>query len=275
MDKYIKYWGKAKQSEKGEWACHLLPYHCLDVAAVGRIIMGASPQLQRMAKLLNISDKKLFDWLTFLFAVHDIGKFSNGFQALNPELCKLLHSETIRANYQEKHWSIGYRFLTDKAINEKIFPGANINLLKYWYSATTGHHGRPPQLNINPQPMQFQFPPDVEDTTNFIMELKKIFSVNAPPFNNEVDYYKVLPRVSWLVSGTTMLSDWVGSNPEWFPFLTKDIPLKEYFEKIALKQAEIAVNESGLLPIPAVSLAKDINKLFPEIKNLTNLQKTA
>jgi len=33
---YYKYWGKAKKREDGGWDCHLLPYHCLDVAAVGK-----------------------------------------------------------------------------------------------------------------------------------------------------------------------------------------------------------------------------------------------
>ena len=34
---YYQYWGKARNKEVGpgyDW--HLLPYHCLDVAAVGR-----------------------------------------------------------------------------------------------------------------------------------------------------------------------------------------------------------------------------------------------
>jgi len=34
MSEYFKYWGKAKAEEEGGSAYHLLPYHCLDVAAV-------------------------------------------------------------------------------------------------------------------------------------------------------------------------------------------------------------------------------------------------
>jgi CRISPR-associated endonuclease/helicase Cas3 len=33
---YFKYWGKAEKAEDGRTpGYHLLPYHCLDVAAVG------------------------------------------------------------------------------------------------------------------------------------------------------------------------------------------------------------------------------------------------
>jgi CRISPR-associated endonuclease/helicase Cas3 len=34
---YYKYWGKVRKKEDGGgYEYHLLPYHCLDVAAVGR-----------------------------------------------------------------------------------------------------------------------------------------------------------------------------------------------------------------------------------------------
>jgi CRISPR-associated endonuclease/helicase Cas3 len=32
---YYQYWGKARKTADGKWEYHLLPYHCLDVAAVG------------------------------------------------------------------------------------------------------------------------------------------------------------------------------------------------------------------------------------------------
>lgn len=37
METYFKYWGKAGKDGEGY---HLLPYHCLDVAAEHRMIMG-------------------------------------------------------------------------------------------------------------------------------------------------------------------------------------------------------------------------------------------
>jgi hypothetical protein len=37
-EKYYEYWGKAKKKEDGSgYDYHLLPYHCLDVAAVGKL----------------------------------------------------------------------------------------------------------------------------------------------------------------------------------------------------------------------------------------------
>lgn len=272
-NKYLKYWGKARKFDYGKWDYHLLPYHCLDVAAVGSILIGASPQLHRLAKLCSIHADEMLNWLTFVFAIHDIGKFSNGFQSLIPELCLSLRDARITANYHEKHWSIGYRFLSTN--NSEIFSGTDIDLLRYWYSASVGHHGRPPQQVLSPQPQQLQFSQGAKQAAvDFITQLKKIFSVDKPPFKNGVDYYRVFPRISWFVAGATMLADWIASNQNWFPFYSQQKPLQAYYENIALKQAKIAAKKSGILPV-SVSLPKDITELFPKIEVFTNLQNTA
>ncbi|MBN1602017.1 MAG: hypothetical protein JW915_10430 [Chitinispirillaceae bacterium] len=33
---YYKYWGKARKRDDGTYDYHLLVYHCMDVAAVGK-----------------------------------------------------------------------------------------------------------------------------------------------------------------------------------------------------------------------------------------------
>jgi len=270
---YFCYWGKAQQREDGTWNYHLLPYHCLDVAAVGGMISRHLFIVANMAEKCKVDRDDFINWLTFIISIHDIGKFSNGFQSRIPELCNLLHESNINAGYREKHWSLGYQFLAQN--NTNIFPNGNIDFMRYWYSASTGHHGRPPSITQNPQPMQFQFPRNVQaDAMSFIAELKEMFSIHELPFNADVDYYKILPRISWLVAGITMLADWLGSNEEWFLFFNKEMRLKAYFTDTALNQAEIAVKKSGVLPL-SVSPVKSISVLFPSIANFTNFQKTA
>ena len=111
---YFRYWGKASPSENGEWDYHLLPYHCLDVAAVGKVILQRSSTLDNLAKQCNVGPDIFLNWFLFVIAIHDIGKFSNGFQAILPDICRLLRQGVINSNYRDKHWSIGFRFLFDK-----------------------------------------------------------------------------------------------------------------------------------------------------------------
>lgn len=76
-DLIYKYWGKARPSSKGGAQYHLLPYRCLDVAAVGRAYLQKQPRLMRLfCQNLALPSAVTLDWLTFLLALHDLGKFS-------------------------------------------------------------------------------------------------------------------------------------------------------------------------------------------------------
>ena len=52
---YFKYWGKASKDDN---SYHLLPYHCLDVAAVGHQLLNQHPfilnKLSKMISPLNL-----------------------------------------------------------------------------------------------------------------------------------------------------------------------------------------------------------------------------
>ncbi|MBF0494186.1 MAG: CRISPR-associated helicase Cas3' [Candidatus Omnitrophica bacterium] len=79
-----------------------------------------------------------------------------------------------------------------------------------------------------------------------------------------------MKELSWLVAGFMVLADWIGSNSRWFPLQQTEQPLKEYWDKKALPQAQTAINESGILPVPAASRV-NITKIFA-YKHATPLQ---
>ncbi|TAN53437.1 MAG: CRISPR-associated helicase/endonuclease Cas3, partial [Methylococcaceae bacterium] len=87
MEPYFRYWGKARRKGKEGVPYHLLPYHCLDVAAVGQSYLHHHAALTTdWAARLHIDEKALADWLAFFLAMHDLGKFSYRFQGLRPDL---------------------------------------------------------------------------------------------------------------------------------------------------------------------------------------------
>lgn len=58
---YFKYWGKAAK----DGTYHLLPYHCLDVAAVGWILLSPQKSLcTRIAAQLGLEPGWLRDFLS-------------------------------------------------------------------------------------------------------------------------------------------------------------------------------------------------------------------
>ena len=81
----------------------------------------------------------------------------------------------------------------------------------------------------------------------------------------------LFPRASWLLSGLTILSDWIGSNTTFFPYHTETLALEEYWQRFALRQAEAAVTAFGVLPsLP--SKTTGMASLFPNISEPSPLQ---
>ena len=96
---YYKYWGKAKSDNDSGVGYHLLPYHCLDVAVVGCVLLEQHPFLaNRFEQLFNIPKTILFPWLKLLFALHDCGKFVESFHP-TPVGMNRTSKQTTRVEY--------------------------------------------------------------------------------------------------------------------------------------------------------------------------------
>lgn len=84
---YFYYWGKAKSETEVGPAYHLLPYHCLDVAAVGWHWLALDKSAtKQLASQLQVEPEWLKTWFTFCLALHDLGKFARTFQGLRTDL---------------------------------------------------------------------------------------------------------------------------------------------------------------------------------------------
>ena len=103
--------GKSRKSENNELEYHPLPYHSLDVAAVGEAILEQHPKfINFIYKLTGAPTELILTWLRLLLLLHDISKFSPIFQNLNPELLKKLQGNLpeIKVGYSVRHNILGY-----------------------------------------------------------------------------------------------------------------------------------------------------------------------
>lgn len=296
---YYHYWGKARTAEENDSdlqgsgsAYHLLPYHCLDVAAVGKALLDRHPHLlSQLGNLSGMGSKAFLDWSTFLLALHDIGKFADGFQNLRPDLFQQLQKRSTAATYHEHHDALGYRFCLDCAINVLtkvdgqdrhvgMFEADLQDLLKPWLGAVAGHHGRPPKLTLMPLPLHHQFPDQVrQDTLTFIEELMVLLLPNGLPFQaNAFDYFdyfdQAFRRISWLMAGLAVAADWIGSNHRWFRYHNEPMSLADYWNTLAMQQAAQAVDECGLATV-AIAPSAGMPWLFPDLSLATPLQQLA
>ncbi len=285
---YFAFWGKARNQGEAGPLYHLLVYHCLDVAAVADVLLREQRHfVGGVAEFLNIKTDSLNSWLTYLMAIHDIGKFADGFQSLRPDLLLQLQGRQVSANFNERHDTLGYRY----TVGTENRPGAVVSLfaeeqlpesdpadvrdlLSPWLNAVEGHHGRPPHLQISLPPISLQFPPPTtENMSAYLRDVSSLFLPEGLPLDlSGNDFSQAFRRISWLIAGLAVAADWIGSNEAWFPYHTEPMPLIDYWRDIALPQATSAVAESGL-PAAASAPWSGLQELFPKIEALSPLQR--
>ncbi|MEI6068986.1 MAG: CRISPR-associated helicase Cas3' [Methylococcaceae bacterium] len=278
---YYKYWGKAKSDNDSGVGYHLLPYHCLDVAAVGwQLLAPDKPLCKQLAKQLEVEPEWLRQFFVFCLALHDLGKFSQAFQSLRQDLSVDLVKANRRMSYSERHDSLGFCLLQEilqTKLDEQLLASETTDSagntwpiqLKPWLEIVTGHHGMPPKTNLRMR--NFFEVVDEQAAMTFVQDSIELFLADFD-FQPLLDkaLKKRLKPVSWQLAGVAVLTDWLGSNQEYFTYYDKPKELKAYWHEIALEKAKEAI---GALPkTPAVNAFQTIEKLFPFIQQPTPLQ---
>lgn len=244
MNEYYKYWGKAQQREDGKWDYHLLPYHCLDVPAVGMMWLEQDNALRaRIACSIGIhkDDKQIDSIVSFFLALHDLGKFDIRFQSKVPELRNLIWYELnqndlfLSPNHitEFDHGKAGYdifikfytQFLGLKCQDEDI-----LDKWKPWIAAVTGHHGIIPKQADwhNPSVEQCVIEHDHQARIEWFKALKSLF------LKHDLSIFSI-PEVSQdsgaFIAGFCSVTDWIASNDLFVRWIRKDMPLDHYFEE--------------------------------------------
>lgn len=265
---YFRYWGKAGK-EDGRY--HLLPYHCLDVAAVAAVWWDNSTAIRRSFTFVSDIDEALFRaWILFFIALHDYGKFDIRFQrkapkvweVLNPDISQkeiegLCQHECIKYDHGSAgfYWFAGDRrpqndteesldviglFDSIESKKDKHFP---------WMAAVAGHHGFVypeddiPDLSLSSIISKKISEQDRIARELWLTDLEELF---LHPAGLSLDDDP--PAVSPLLSGFCSVSDWLGSRTDEknFCFESELIELDTYFEH-KQADAERVVALSGML----------------------------
>ncbi|MFO7646801.1 CRISPR-associated endonuclease Cas3'' [Halomonas campaniensis] len=273
---YYLYWGKAKPSDEGD-SCHLLPYHSLDVAAVGWYLLAPErPLAQRLSRQLDIPPDALRHLLVFLLGLHDLGKFARAFQGVaRPEGVELA-PPIERLAYTERHDRLGALLwqscwiewwrdgvlggdgeLPPRRERRQLADG-----LRALLAPMFGHHGQPVdagQLNADQFFGDDEHASDNEASRQFVADWAALIEFEWP-LDKLVspEWREFFLALSWTVAGWATLSDWLGSNRDHFAYCQKEMPLAEYWP-IALGRAERALEETGFAqppePVPYAGLA--------------------
>ncbi|MCI5142013.1 MAG: CRISPR-associated endonuclease Cas3'', partial [Candidatus Electrothrix sp. ATG1] len=285
---YFKYWAKAERNEQADNPnFHLLPYHCLDVAAVGKVLLSRNrPLLEFFVENTGLDATTFVNTALYFLAIHDIGKFSDAFQGLREDLLCQLRGRKKSKPYDLRHDSLGL-LLWQEHLNEPFcaahFPDQDDqdtlwdwqDFFEIWALACTGHHGQPPKGSDRPVARWF-LPENIAAaeafsrfcTTFFLSKVSYAAPEDFSAWNTQMRY------LSWWLAGFAVLCDWLGSNSDFFHLHSEPLELETYWQEIALPKAEQIIRETDILPL-ATRTPAPLSEFFSFIKEPTPLQEEA
>jgi len=276
---YYRYWGKADRDDPLN-KYHLLPYHCLDVAAVAAVWWEKSPIIQKaFCASHGLNQEKIRGWVLFFIALHDIGKFDIRFQRKVVGIWKKLQCpiRPSRLSADDSryyfHGPAGLYWMNHE-LEEFISGGKHcvssagedvydfdwdydenefytIKSRQSWLEAVTGHHGHIVKAENNSQfPLPSDCPEqytafDKDARKNWIMQLEEMF---LKPAGLSLEETPPLLTSSSFMAGFCSVADWLGSanSEEHFCYTQEPIDLKCYFKQ-KLNDAHKVLKISGLI----------------------------
>jgi len=273
MKNYFYFWGKAAGELPGEPTSHPLAYHSLEVAAVADVLLQTNTRkLGALACLLQTSPENARGLIVSMIALHDIGKFSTGFQSK----CRAAWPTNILGEYEAsaggRHDADGYAMggrLNFRALfNKTLSEWKSSDIYSIW-AAITGHHGQPAtEAGADGRTVNGMKTACWEAAQTFCSDVNDLFApllpISAPDERN-------LAILSWALAGLTVIADWIGSNRSYFPYRAPAADLSIYWEESRAK-AEKAVARAGVLPV-ATPLTVSPVELLPKITDLSPLQR--
>lgn len=260
--KHYMYWGKTlRQPEHFDVDYHLLPYHCLDVAAVGQAIFSVNSGLKHdLAGFLELTEEQLSSVFSFMLALHDLGKFSSSFQKLYSHNLDALYSPSGFENYDGKnfrHDRLGLHFwrlicndvllyLIGNSEVERREQERMLDALAILADCVLGHHGQPINKQ-DPGAIRIYVDEHNEQAVNeFVKDLLTIFKPQVPAEKLiSKNWQKRLKQVSWHLAGIAVIADWIGSDTNFFPYQIEKTPLSDYWS-LAQERAQQALAATDL-----------------------------
>jgi CRISPR-associated endonuclease/helicase Cas3 len=275
--RYWRYWGKSisdlppRREHFPGW--HLLVWHSLDVAAVASVWWDASRSIQRaFASVFDVdignaqAMSRLKAWALFFVALHDLGKFDVRFQrkalavleALWPKLARVSRTMPQIDRIRYDHGTGGFCWFREEARSLLGIDSDNeydeaMDYWAPWAAAVAGHHGEIIPDNAALGDIKNFGGLEAQDVTTrkaWFLELESIFltpvGLSLSDFPPKIE--KGNRAAQSLVAGFCSISDWIGSNPRYFPYDAEPNEPAAYFARRVKETVQKHVLEScGLL----------------------------
>ena len=255
------FWAKADPfRKKGPDRIHLLEHHLADVGACFEALISQPTIRKRLAQSggLDALDNSTAARLALFAALHDIGKVNVGFQT------QIWANNDFTGNARRPNRASHYRELAPVLMDADPKTAAwFFDFLGWWseavdkwddnkgetvcalFIAALSHHGQPLQLEGGlPANSDLWRPFGGLVPSEYVRRIGQLarewfpaaFAIDAPKLPSK-------PEFQHHFLGLCILADWIGSNTDWFPFVSE--PHADYIE-VARVRARNAITKIGL-----------------------------
>lgn len=247
----FEYWGKAQPGSTSSRLWHPLAYHSLDVAASGEAILEARPRLlAQISHSACISETIGRNWLLFLLALHDLGKFADCFQRLVPERWAAVNRDEWEAKgsgpHAVRHGTAGAVLWNDAVRDALHWDSDARESFEKWLMPVFGHHGKPLAEDTGRRAKDIATKKAAGDAVDYAIAASRLLLGDGETLDSDSIQENGMRTSNWLVAGFAVMADWIGSNQDWFPYADPDLSLEDYWES-ARKKAAAAVEKAGLI----------------------------
>jgi CRISPR-associated endonuclease/helicase Cas3 len=258
-------WGKLAYGQRDAETYHPALFHMIDVGNVALALLDseASPRWRQvLAQAFGVDADQVINWIPYLVALHDLGKFSTEFQGQVEDQKKRLQGQGLPFGPTNKiHHTVSGQISVFFELTDEDAPKFVRLILR---DAVGGHHGR------------FVDPGTARD-------FRAVITRDEPPLWRELRrqanlslrsiFYKGYPQ-GWgdgtnrsaaimVLTGFIILCDWIGSDERYFtcqPYL----PLASYLD-ISQLRARAAVRQAGFFQPVSSHAATSFRNLFPAL----------
>jgi CRISPR-associated endonuclease/helicase Cas3 len=246
-----KYWGKSSRVNPQDY----LPVHqhLVDAGSVAKALTTTTSISHALGDHWKQPESKCASFLIALAKLHDVGKYSKGFQSKNESLHRVLLNEGALG--EPLHHTKALRFLlaSDASETSEAFQLAgsfDLQDLVNFLAPSIGHHGNAVAAC------------DVSEASTLQQIFPEHYRVAAWKEINEIlrehpeltDFTRLFINEelldaghwSWVIAGFLVTCDWVASNTDYFPFdgersgidAVKKIGLQEFSKHPRLPSAD-------------------------------------
>jgi CRISPR-associated endonuclease/helicase Cas3 len=275
-------WAKLPGNDHNSRSFHPLICHMLDVAVVAREMWrSVLPEAarQKLAAALGLSPEAAQRWITYLAALHDLGKASPAFQMRQEaqHLLRLYQAFGSPPNVEASecpHGRVTAGELPDILANAFGMQKTTADRLAV---VIGGHHGTfPTSLEIDKQPTagvgRGKWKQLRCELAAILAELLEVPKREIPVACDHA--------AAMTIAGLVSVADWIGSNGEFFPYLVSNmdalpaISLADYLQE-AENKARKALQRLGWTGWAQPTAVLSFAQLFPFIPSCRPLQDAA